>query len=121
MKAVNPSPGVSVHLERLALFADSVRARSVSDHARHEGGAGFEPAKRLHLEWTDMVGWPANCTECSCLVVMRNLPFGSPRKMLRGPLPGADAQTTDALGEVCNRIAGSCKHKVNGDLANVAR
>jgi chemotaxis protein CheX len=41
-------------------------------------------------------------------------------KMLRGPLPGADEQTADALGEVCNRIAGSCKHKVNGDLANVA-
>jgi CheY-specific phosphatase CheX len=48
------------------------------------------------------------------LVVMGNLQFGSPRKCgacrSREPME----QTEEALGEVCNMIAGSFEHKVNG-------
>jgi chemotaxis protein CheX len=81
----------------------------------------FEPAQRLHLEWTAMVGLAGELRGVLRLGCDEKPAVRITSKMLRGPLPGPDEQTADALGEVCNRIAGSYNHKVYDDLANVAR
>jgi chemotaxis protein CheX len=114
MKAVNPSPRVSIHLEGwLFLLIVSVREVFQTMLATKVAPV-FEPANGLHLEWTAMVGLTGelrgvlmfSCDEKSAVRITS--------KMLGVPLPGPDEQTADALGEVCNMIAGSFKHKVNG-------
>jgi len=114
MKAVNASPAVSVHLEGwLFLLILSVREVFHTMLATKVAPV-FEPAKKLHLEWTAMVGLAGelqgvlmfSCDEKSAIRITS--------KMLGVPLPGANEETADALGEVCNMIAGSFKHKVSG-------
>jgi CheY-specific phosphatase CheX len=113
MKAVSSS-AVSVHLEGwLSLLILSVREvfQTMLDTKL---ATVFEPSKRLHLEWTAMVGLTGelrgmlmfSCDEKSATRITS--------KMLGAPLAGPNEETADALGEVCNMIAGSFKHKVNG-------
>jgi chemotaxis protein CheX len=114
MKVVSPSPAVSVHLEGwLLLLILSVREVFQTMLATKLAPV-FEPSKRLHLEWTAMVGLTGelrgmlmiSCDETSATRITS--------KMLGVPLQGPNEETADALGEVCNMIAGSFKHKVNG-------
>jgi chemotaxis protein CheX len=80
----------------------------------------FEPASSLTLEWTSMVGLTGelrgvlmlSCDEVSAVRIAS--------KMLGVSLKEPDDQTADAIGEVCNMIAGNFKHKVNGLTANCA-
>ena len=74
----------------------------------------FEPSGRLLLEWTAMVGLTGelrgvvmvSCDEISATRIAS--------KMLGVPLQGPNEQTADALGEICNMIAGNFKHKLSG-------
>lgn len=113
MKAVSPSPALSVHLEGwLFLMILSVREVFQTMLATKVAPV-FEPSEKLHLEWTAMVGLAGelrgvlmfSCDEKSAVRITS--------KMLGVPLSGPNEQTADALGEVCNMIAGSFKHKVN--------
>jgi chemotaxis protein CheX len=80
----------------------------------------FEPANALTLEWTAMVGLAGHlrgvmmfsCDEASAVRIAS--------KMLGVELKGPDEQTADAIGEVCNMIAGNFKHKVSGLSAHCA-
>jgi len=114
MKAVDPSPALSVHLEGwLFLLILSVREVFQTMLATKVAPV-FEPEKGLHLEWTAMVGLAGqlrgalmfSCDEKSAVRITS--------KMLGVPLPGPNEETADALGEVCNMIAGGFKHKVSG-------
>jgi chemotaxis protein CheX len=74
----------------------------------------YEPASFLTLEWTAIVGLTGemrgmvmfSCDEASAVRIAS--------KMLGVPLEKPDDQTADALGEVCNMIAGNFKHKLSG-------
>jgi chemotaxis protein CheX len=114
MKASQPVARGRVHLEGwLFLLIVSVREVFQTMLATKVAPV-FEPAKRLHLEWTAMVGLAGELQRVLMLSCDEKSAVRITSRMLGGPLPGPDEQTADALGEVCNRIAGSCKHRVNG-------
>jgi chemotaxis protein CheX len=74
----------------------------------------FEPASTVMLGWTAMVGLTGelrgvlmfSCGEASAVAIAS--------KMLGVSMKEPDDQTPDAVGEVCNMIAGSFKNKVLG-------
>jgi len=74
----------------------------------------FEPAQSVRLDWTAMVGLAGmlcgvvtfSCDEQSAIQIAS--------KMLGTHLDEADERAGDAVGEICNMIAGSFKHKING-------
>jgi chemotaxis protein CheX len=114
MKAVSPSPAVSVHLEGwLLLLILSVREVFQTMLATKLATV-FEPSKKLHLEWTAMVGLAGELRGVLMLSCDEKSATRITSKMLGVPLPGPNEQTADALGEVCNMIAGGFKHKVSG-------
>jgi chemotaxis protein CheX len=113
MKAAGASP-VKVHVEGwLQLLILSVR-EVFQTMLRTKVAPVFEPASALTLEWTAMVGLTGemrgvlmfSCDEVSAVRIAS--------KMLGVPLNGPDDQTADAIGEVCNMVAGNFKHKVSG-------
>jgi chemotaxis protein CheX len=80
----------------------------------------YEPASFLTLEWTAMVGLAGelrgvvmfSCDEVSAVRIAS--------KMLGLSLHKPDSETADALGEICNMIAGNFKHKLSGPNAHCA-
>ena len=119
MKAASASP-VKVHVEGwLLLLILSVR-EVFQTMLKTKVAPVFEPASSLTLEWTAMVGLTGelcgtlmfSCGEASAVRITS--------KMLGISLKEADDQTADAIGEVCNMIAGNFKHKVSGLSANCA-
>jgi chemotaxis protein CheX len=112
MNVVSQSPAVSSHFEGwLQLLILSVREvfKTMVDA---NVAPVYEPSKVLALEWTSMVGFAGDmqgvlmfsCDETSAVRIAC--------KML--DLPQApNEQAADALGEVCNMIAGNFKHKIN--------
>jgi len=108
------APAVKVHFEGwLLLLVLSVR-EVFQTMLCSKVAPAFEPARALTLEWTAMVGLTGelrgvlmlSCDEASAVRIAS--------KMLDVSLKEPDDQTADALGEVCNMIAGNFKHKVNG-------
>lgn len=73
-----------------------------------------EPANKVRLDWTAMVGLAGklcgvvsfSCDEKSAMQLAS--------KMLGISLDEVDDRAGDAVGEVCNMIAGNFKHKING-------
>ncbi len=73
-----------------------------------------EPARTLRLEWTAIIGLTGklrgvlmfSCDERTATMIES--------KLLGVPIERPDKQTADALGEVCNMIAGNFKHKISG-------
>ena len=73
-----------------------------------------EPAPTTRLDWTAMVGLAGklygvlsfSCEEKSAILIAS--------KMLGAGLSPTAEQAGDALGEMCNIIAGNFKHKING-------
>jgi chemotaxis protein CheX len=113
MKAVGTS-SIRVHVEGwLQLLTLSVR-EVFQTMLRVKVAPVFEPASALTLEWTAMVGLTGelrgvvmfSCDEASAIRIAS--------KMLGVSLKERDDQTADAIGEVCNMIAGNFKHKVSG-------
>jgi chemotaxis protein CheX len=74
----------------------------------------FEPSRTTQLDWTATVGLAGqlsgvvqfSCSEKSATQIAS--------KMLAIQLAEADERAADAVGEVCNMIAGNFKHKING-------
>jgi chemotaxis protein CheX len=119
MEAASASPA-KVHVEGwLQLLILSVR-EVFQTMLKTKVAPVFEPASSLTLEWTSMVGLTGelrgvlmlSCDEVSAVRIAS--------KMLGVSLKEPDDQTADAIGEVCNMIAGNFKHKVNGLTANCA-
>ena len=111
---------VKVHIEGwLQLLILSVR-EVFQTMLRAKVAPVFEPASFLTLEWTAMVGLTGelrgvlmlSCDEASAVRITS--------KMLGISLNEPDDQTADAIGEVCNMIAGNFKHKVSGLSAHCA-
>jgi chemotaxis protein CheX len=74
----------------------------------------FEPSRAATLDWTATVGLAGqlsgvvqfSCSEKSAIQIAS--------KMLATQITEADERAADAVGEVCNMIAGNFKHKING-------
>jgi chemotaxis protein CheX len=114
MQAVGESPAAKSHLDGWQLLLVLSVREVFQTMLATKLAPVFEPSKTLLLEWTAMVGMTGelrgvlmiSCDEKSAIAITA--------KMLGEPPQAANEQTADALGEVCNMVAGNFKHKVNG-------
>ena len=114
MNVVSESSTMNAHLEGWKLLLILSMREVFQSMLRTKVVPVFEPSKTLNLEWTAMVGLTGelrgvlmmSCDEMSATRITS--------KMLEAPIQAANQETRDALGEVCNMIAGNFKHKVSG-------
>ena len=119
MKPVAASSAIA-HVEGWALLLLLSVREVFQTMLRTKVAPVYEPASFLTLEWTAMVGLAGelrgvvmvSCGEASAVRIAS--------KMLGLSLEKPDAQTPDALGELCNMIAGNFKHKLSGRNAHCA-
>ena len=120
METANASPAPDAHLEGWKLLLIMSTREVFQSMMQTRIAPVFEPSRTLNLEWTAMVGLAGelrgvlmmSCDELSATRVAS--------KMLEMPVQGPNQETSDALGEVCNMIAGNFKHKVSGLSARCA-
>jgi chemotaxis protein CheX len=74
----------------------------------------FAPSKALRLEWTAMVGLTGGFRGVLMFSCDERTATRIESQMLSALVENAGARTADAVGELCNMIAGNFKHKVNG-------
>lgn len=114
MKVASESSALNIHPEDWTLLLLLSVREVFQGMLRTNVVPVFGPSRILNLEWTAMVGLAGelrgvlmfSCDEMSATRIVS--------KMLDMPLQGPNEETADALGEVCNMIAGSFKHKVSG-------
>jgi chemotaxis protein CheX len=80
----------------------------------------FAPSKALRLEWTAMIGLTGGFRGTLMFSCDERTAIQIESKMLSLQVEAAGEQTADAIGEICNMIAGNFKHKVNGLSENCA-
>jgi len=120
MNAAGVVPVSDVHLEGWKnLLVVSVR-EVFQGMLKTKVAPVFQPERTLTLDWTAMIGFAGelrgvlmlSCDEISATRIAS--------KMLEMPIEGPNDECKDALGEVCNMIAGNFKHKVSGLSAKCA-
>jgi chemotaxis protein CheX len=74
----------------------------------------FAPSRALRLEWTAMIGLTGGLRGVLMFSCDEKTATRIESQMLRVPVESAGERTADAVGEICNMIAGNFKHKVSG-------
>jgi chemotaxis protein CheX len=73
----------------------------------------FEASKKVHLDWTAMVGLTGQLRGIVTFSCDGRTATEIASKMLGTPANEADDRAYDAVGEICNMIAGNFKHKIS--------
>jgi chemotaxis protein CheX len=74
----------------------------------------FEPAQKVRLDWTAMVGLAGQLSGVVTFSCDEKSATQIASKMLGVQIQSPDERSGDAVGEVCNMVAGNFKHKING-------
>lgn len=73
----------------------------------------FEASQKVHLDWTAMVGLTGQLRGIVTFSCDGRTATQIASKMLGVAVKEADESACDAIGEVCNLIAGNFKHKIS--------